>query len=393
MSKNRMAYSDNEMLAMLGESAPAVEVDVELEAGLAYLRELGGKTDRNGDGKGSGNFRNGSLSDVEIGDIEKIADSSFVSIYKDEKEVGSVEYFVKNNSMVLRNIVIYKLANRRKGFMGSALKKILAREKYSGIDDDGKGFTGDGKAFYASLSTFELGGLKDADGDGIQLSEMKYAELHLGGVDGHQPHPDGSPQSVHGGGSESPEDDYKSEDNFDLIGLIKFEFDSEITHQDAVDFIKSRLQMLPRSILGMSRVSTVELFDDTEYAARAIYDRYGEDGAHGAFDRDTGHMIAATWDDSSQFDGMVDRNNRAARVFWHEFGHSLDIIIVSDEYEKIFNDFPENFSDQDEDFAHWFSTYMMDMEHKKSHPEFWGDDFERNPIGIEFRKMMEGYGL
>lgn len=184
------------------------------------------------------------------------------------------------------------------------------------------------------------------------------------------------------GGSQK-ENRYAGYNVDDYVDAIEYNYDPENTNMSAVDFVKQKLKTLPAEILTQSRVASITIFENPEDSAGYILSKWGEEG-QGVFDRGTGEMVVTLFNSNDVLDNLTEGNEqRSARILWHEIGHSLDSLIVSDEYESVWNSL--ELSDQDEDFAEWFAEYQISKQFNQS--------FDYNETAKKFGNLFRGFGL
>lgn len=100
-------------------------------------------------------------SGISIGDVETMAGQHSVTIYKDGREVGTIDYHItKDRKLKVSNLAIYKVADRRQGIMTQAMRDLIKREGLAGIIHDTNGQTEFGKLWAESFDKQEFKGNK-----------------------------------------------------------------------------------------------------------------------------------------------------------------------------------------------------------------------------------------
>lgn len=174
--------------------------------------------------------------------------------------------------------------------------------------------------------------------------------------------------------------------------------DSETTNEEfALSEIKSYLKNIPEHIQRESSIRSLEVFENPEDASFRI--RELEPGglevnelARGAFNRSNGKAVVSLYYSDDQYLDVPGKESFMAaysgRNFYHEFAHSLENKITSDEWERAWGEHGYN---QDEGFADAFASYMVAKDIKAKGNSDDMDYFEKNnPITTE---VFKGWGL
>ncbi len=142
-----------------------------------------------------------------------------------------------------------------------------------------------------------------------------------------------------------------------------------INSEDAVKTIDQVQRNIPASMLKEGGIERIEMFDNPEDASKRAKEILGdevsdEEIARGFFDRKSGLLVCSVY--------SPDDNAATGRNIYHEFAHSLESYINSDEWQETYHEWN---LDPDESFAEAFSEFMVSKqasnleEFKEKYPE------------------------
>jgi hypothetical protein len=132
--------------------------------------------------------------------------------------------------------------------------------------------------------------------------------------------------------------------------------------QFAAGQMQKYLEHIPEHIQAESSMKSLEIYENPEDAAARIGELegiYDEDLEYirGAYDRDSGNAIVSLYMSEDQYvEGLGEYDGYSGRNFYHEFAHSLEDRITSDDWERAWGEWDYR---QDEGFADAFSGYMV----------------------------------
>lgn len=133
---------------------------------------------------------------------------------------------------------------------------------------------------------------------------------------------------------------------------VAVKVDPEVTNlEHAQGEVQAYMSYIPNDIQHLSTLKEMEIYSDPTDAKERIVELVpweDTEGARGMYNRDTGKGVSSLW--------VSEDMSESGRSFYHEYAHSLDLLIVSDGWEKAWGEWKYG---QDESFAEAFSEWMV----------------------------------